>query len=194
MIEQAFSLSPYPAPDNPEILITGTISLQQDLLQLHYAVAGDIEGIVLPSRSAHPSRKTELWMGTCFECFLAIPDLPDYWELNFSPAGDWNAYRMDAYRRVGFREDPSIELVRIETSREDAAAFSLNASVDLSRLLSQDSLLQAGLASVIQTKKGTETYWALAHPALQADFHWRESFILRLEARNHPLRQSAPGG
>ncbi|HSL43915.1 MAG TPA: DOMON-like domain-containing protein [Anaerolineales bacterium] len=198
MTERSFSLIPFSSLDIPAISITGSISLQHDLLKIHYALIGEIQEIVLPSRSVHPGRRDELWMGTCFECFLAVMEQPGYWELNLAPSGDWNAYRMDAYRRIGFREEASIEQVQIEAWRERgpnaADAFYLNASVDLSRLFQRDILLQAGITAVIQMKNGNETYWALSHPAPQADFHVRESFILRLARQTRPLTESAPGG
>ena len=36
---------------------------------------------------------------------------------------------------------------------------------------------------VIETVDGERSYWALAHPAGQPDFHHRDSFTLALETR-----------
>jgi len=177
MNEQSFSLIPFPAPNLPDIAITGNVSRRNNLLALHYSLAGDIDGILLPSTSEHPSRKDDLWKATCFEFFLALRDQPEYWEFNMSPCGDWNVYHMDAYRRVGFREETSIQRLQFEVKRE-AGRFTLNAAVDLHPLVQQTQSLEIGITTIIQTKDGNETYWALAHPAPQADFHLRESFIL----------------
>ena len=129
--------------------------------------------------SRRPARKDELWQTTCFECFLAIPDGPQYWEFNMSPSGDWNVYHMDAYRRVGVREETSIQQLPFAVQK-DVDCFSLEVSVDLDPIIRQENIVQVGISSVIQTKDGIESYWALAHPNPQADFHLRESFILVL--------------
>jgi hypothetical protein len=192
MTEQSFSLIPFPAPAIPDITVTGHISWQGNLLAVSYLLTGKAEDVFLPSPVEHPSRKDDLWRQTCFEFFLAINGQPQYWEFNMSPSGDWNVYRMDAYRRVGFREETSIERLPFEAQKE-ANTFVLNAVVDLSSLFQLDDLLEIAITAVIQTKDGKETYWALTHPAPQADFHLRESFILALAAQTHPLRQSAPG-
>jgi hypothetical protein len=193
MMEQSFSLVVFPAPTIPEITITGHISRRGNLLELHFSLTGNVEDIFLPSPAEHPSRKDELWTRTCFEFFLAQKGQPQYWEFNMSPSRDWNVYRMDAYRRVGFREETSIQQIKFET-RKEANAFVLNVVLDLSPILQPDDLLEMGITSIIQTKNGNETYWALTHPTPQADFHLRESFILELAAQTHPLGQSVPGG
>ena len=192
MTEQAFSLIPFPAPVIPAITVTGYISRQGNLFAAHYLLAGMAQDVFLPSPVEHPSRTDELWRQTCFEFFLAVRGQPQYWEFNMSPSGAWNVYRMDAYRRVGFREETSIQRLPFEARRE-ANTFVLNAVVDLSPIFQLDDLLEVGITAVIQTRHSKETYWALTHPAPQADFHLRESFILALAAQTHPLGQSAPG-
>ncbi|HEX6033130.1 MAG TPA: DOMON-like domain-containing protein [Anaerolineales bacterium] len=191
MTEQSFALIPFPAPALPEITISGQIARRNNLVVLRYSLAGDLQNIVLPARAA-PGRKDDLWKATCFEFFIAIKNRPHYWEFNLSPSGDWNVYRMDAYRRVGFREETSFQQLPFET-KQAASAFELNIAVDLSPILPSQEEIEAGIAAIIQTRDGSETYWALAHPARQADFHRRESFILRLAAQTHPVEQVAPG-
>ena len=194
MTEQPFSLIPFPAQNIPDITITGKISLQNDLLVLHYSLLGKIGNVLLPAASASPRRKNELWKTTCFEFFLAIKDQPGYWEFNMSPSGDWNVYRMDAYRRAGFREETSIQRLQLEAKRE-AGMFVLSAAIDLNPIFQHgfaSQLLEAGITAIIQTKDGDETYWALAHPAPYADFHLRESFTLALAGETHLAQQPAP--
>jgi hypothetical protein len=193
MSVQAFSLVPFPAGTIPEITITGTISRRDRLLDLHYELAGNLREIILPSPSSSPGRKAELWKTTCFEFFLARKDQPQYWEFNMSPSGDWNVYRMDAYRRIGFKEEASVQPLSFEWQKV-ANVVTLDAKIDLNPIFQLDDLVEAGITAVIQTKDGSETYWALIHPAPQADFHLRESFILPLARQTHLLRQSALGG
>ncbi len=179
MTQQSFALIPFPAPNIPEINITGNISRQNNLLALRYAIAGDIEHILLPAPSPNPSRRNELWKMTCFEFFLAIQGQPQYWEFNMSPSGDWNVYCMDAYRRIGFGEETSIQRLQFEV-RKETGLLILDATINLTPLLSEQQPLEVSVTAVIQTKDGDETYWALTHPAPQADFHLRESFICPL--------------
>ncbi len=191
MTRQSFSLIPSPGPNIPNIAITGTIARQNSVLTLHYSLTGDMKKIFLPSRSAHPCRKDELWKRTCFEFFLAVKDQPQYWEFNLSPSGDWNVYRMDAYRRIGFREETSIQRLQFEVEKSERL-FTLEAAIDLSPIPHMEQDLEIGVTTIIQTQDGNETYWALVHPAPQADFHKRESFTLALAGRTRLSPRSAP--
>ena len=193
MIEQTFTLIPFPGVDIPAISLTGILSLDHHVLNLHYALTGDLESVLLPSDSLSARRKDELWKGTCFEFFLAIKNEPGYWEFNMSPSGDWNVYRMDAYRRMGFREETAISQLPILFKKE-WNNFLLEASVELTSIIPPEEELQMGITAIIQTKDGNETYWALTHPAHHADFHLRDSFILPLAAQTHPSAQSALDG
>lgn len=193
MTESSFSLIPFTAPNIPSISITGKISLQSNIITLHYLLAGKIEEILLPTKSMNPTRKDDLWKMTCFEFFLAIKDQSQYWEFNMSPSGDWNVYHMDAYRRIGFREETLIQRLPFDVQSE-AGAFHLNALVDLHPILQPDQFLEFGITAIIQTTEGNETYWALTHPASAADFHLRESFILGLAEQTHPAQQSVLDG
>jgi hypothetical protein len=193
MSEHFFSLIPFPASNIPAISITGGISLQDRFLSLHYSVAGNIDEILLPRLSARPSRRNDLWKATCFEFFLAIKDQPGYWEINLSPSGDWNVYRMDAYRRIGFREETAISELPFEFMKR-ADGYSLGLSLDLMFLPPSHQGLQMAITAIIQTKAGDETYWALAHPAPQADFHLIESFILALAGPARLSARAASGG
>jgi hypothetical protein len=192
MSGQSFALIPFPASNIPALSITGKVSLQDHVLEMHYSLEGSLEAVLLPGPSLRPSRKDELWQATCFELFLAIGDKSGYWEFNLSPSGDWNVYRMDAYRRIGFREESAIRGVQFEVQKQ-ADLFRLHASVDLRTIWQPGEFLEIGIAAVVQTRDGNTTYWALTHPASQADFHRRESFILLLAGQTHPARPSAPG-
>lgn len=193
MSESSFRLIPFPSARVPAVSLTGRLSFENRILSLHYVLVGSLEDISLPPISPGPARRGELWKATCFEFFLAVPDEPGYWEFNVSPSGDWNAYRMDAYRRVGFREETLI-------SRPDShfrmlsGEYRLDVSVDLTPLILPRQEAVMGIAAILQTKDGGETYWALAHPAPQADFHLREAFILQLAGRTHPVGRSARAG
>jgi hypothetical protein len=179
MTEHSFSLVPFPDPEIPDIAISGTIVRDHNVLTVHYSLVGDVERISIPAAVPQPTRQSELWTSTCFEFFLAVPDRPDYWEFNLSPSGNWNVFRMDAYRRAGFREETRIDKLQL-TCLNTGGKCTLDGAVDLRPILASGEPIRAGITSVIQTIQDGQTYWALVHPAPEADFHLRESFILPL--------------
>lgn len=189
MTERSFSLLPFPAPNIPAISITGKISLHSNIVDLRYFLTGGIEDILLPATSINPGRKGELWKMTCFELFLAIKGEPQYWEFNLSPSGDWNIYRMDAYRRIGFREEASLRRLPFEVRREENA-FHLSALIDLHSMIEAGQILEFGITAVIQTGDGKESYWALSHPSPDPDFHLRESFTIEMAEQTRLAPQS----
>ena len=175
---QTFNLIVYPGGDTPKIQITGEIDRVENVLSLHYAVHGEIENILLPA-STTPTRKDDLWRATCFEFFIALPGCPEYWEFNMSPSSEWNVYRMDAYRQVNMREETIICQLPFEFQK-DAGGYLLDISVDLNSIIQPKQSLQVGITAIIQTKDESETYWALAHPGIHADFHLRDSFNIEV--------------
>ena len=179
MTEQSFSLIPFPNPHLPDIQITGRISRQAKFLNICYSMAGNISNIHFPRISNPPKRRDELWKATCFEFFITQPDDPQYWEFNLSPSSDWNIYHMDAYRRLGFREETSIQRLPFSVQREPGC-LSAEATVDLSPIISEANPIQVAIASIIHSNDRHETYWALTHPNPQPDFHLRDSFTLVL--------------
>lgn len=193
MTERSFRLIPFPSARVPSVSLTGRFSFENRILSLHYSLVGDLEDIFLPPISPDPARRDELWKATCFEFFLAVRDEPGYWEFNISPSGDWNVYRMDAYRRVGFREETLLSWLHSEF-KELSAEYWLDVSVDLTPLIRPGHEMFMAITAILQTKDGSETYWALAHPAAQADFHLREGFILPLARQTHPSERSARAG
>lgn len=176
----SFELVPYPASDLPNIQITGQIERTENRLSIRYAVTGEIDSVLLPALSNFPSRQHDLWRATCFEFFIAIKDQPRYWEFNMSPSGNWNVYAMDAYRQVNMREELAFTQLPFEFKKNDDE-ITLDISVDLNLILEPNQVLQIGITAIIQTVDENETYWALAHPGPNADFHLRESFILVVE-------------
>ena len=193
MIGRTFRLVPFPAPEIPEISFRGTFTLEHHFLTLQYCLSGNLGSVRLPPTSPMPGRRNELWKETCFEFFLALKDQPDYWEFNLSPSGDWNVYRMDAYRRIGFREETAISQLPFEF-RKESDEYSLGVSVDLTSIVRAGHELLMVVTAILHTRDGKETYWALTHPAPQPDFHAREGFILLLAGQTHPLAGSALDG
>ncbi|HXD09887.1 MAG TPA: DOMON-like domain-containing protein [Anaerolineales bacterium] len=179
-LHKSFKLIPYPASNIPALEITGTVLRIDNQIALRYFVRGDeVRKILFPDTSSFPARHDDLWQATCFEFFIAIEGQPQYWEFNMSPSRDWNVYAMDAYRQVNMREEFAFTQLPFEFRKTNADVL-LDISLDLNPVVQSENSLEIGVTTIIQTNDGNETYWALAHPGEQADFHLRESFILEL--------------
>jgi hypothetical protein len=109
MILEVLQLAPHPdMPPRAVPSVACSLSWQDPG---HWA-AGFIVGaapdaLALPA-AVMPSRADGLWQRTCFELFLRDPDTGGYLEFNFSPSGEWAAYRFDGYR-AGMRPLPLAE-------------------------------------------------------------------------------------
>jgi hypothetical protein len=83
-------------PDSPSVAVK---SIDVEIappragsLELSYIVTGQMRSVRMPSAAAN-ARSDGLWRHTCFEAFIrAAPDT-EYYELNFSPSGQWAAYQ-----------------------------------------------------------------------------------------------------
>lgn len=163
----------------------------QARLQLHYRLAG-AEALVLPPMGRPPQRLEGLWQHTCLEAFLAPAGVQTYWEFNLSPCGDWNVYRLEAYRD-GLRAEPfyaalpfTVQLHRgtPETSRQCSIPgpilLELSLSCPLPPALAAAPELEMGLSAVVESPTAAISYWALHHPGPEADFHDRRGWTLRL--------------
>ena len=178
---QKFRLVSHSAHESLDIDIVGEILRVENQLIIDYKVTGDVGDILLPAQTI-PARRDDLWKTTCFEFFLTISGHEKYWEFNMSPSGEWNVYRMDAYRRVGFREETDIQQLPFNF-QNDADGYSLHIAVDLTPILPPEHRIQIGIAAVVQTTDGNESFWALEHPETSTplpDFHLRESFVIEV--------------
>lgn len=126
-------------------------------------------------------RRDGLWQTTCFELFIKEANTDscfEYFEFNFSPSTEWAAYKFERYRDgrvdVSLSVDPFIER-GLENDQ-----YVIEVDVDLSDIPPRQ--LQIGLSAVIEENDGTKSYWALAHPPGQPDFHHGDCFALQLAA------------
>jgi hypothetical protein len=148
-------------------------------LTISYTMTGRIADIAVPPLRA-AARSKDLWQRTCFEAFVRPSDGLAYYEFNFSPSYEWAAYRFAKYR-VGMSDADGIGPVKID-ARSDRDSYTLRASLlfDGSFELARARSWQLGLSAVIEETSGRKSYWALAHPSNQPDFHHPDCFI-------HPL-------
>lgn len=122
----------------------------------------------------------DLWRQTCFELFLAS-QAPGYYELNFSPSGEWAAYGFQQYRQGQPMNDPELA-PRVDVRRwEDS--LKLDALVTLRGPMAShaDSRLRLGVSAVVEDAGGRLAYWALCHPGPTPDFHHPEAFALEID-------------
>ena len=148
-------------------------------LELSYIVAGQMSSIRMPVAAAN-ARSDGLWRHTCFEAFIRASSDIGYYELNFSPSGQWAAYQFSGYRN-GMRVADEITGVPIEV-RSSPDGCVLRASLDPDRFagLPPERAWRIGLSAVIEDTNGDISYWALAHPPGKPDFHHRDAFALKL--------------
>jgi hypothetical protein len=155
-------------------------SRAQGALALTYRIEGEIPRLAIPV--AGPSQRADdLWKQSCFEAFLQADGGGGYLEFNFSPSGNWAAYRF-AGRRRG-RESPELMAPRMEVRRgPDWLAMHIQLLLTGIAEFAHDKPVSAGLTAVIEDEHGGLSYWALAHGAAQPDFHDPATFTLRMPA------------
>ena len=146
-------------------------------LVLQYLVTGKMRDLRIPPVST-PARTDELWQHTCFEAFLRAPPAAVYYELNFAPSTQWAAYRFSGYRS-GRTVASDIGAPRFKV-QSDADSYELQASLDLDHLSNRPSGWRLGLSAVIEEADGQKSYWALAHPLGEPDFHHIDNFAHEL--------------
>ena len=144
-------------------------------LILRFQVNG-AEALAVPEFAGR-GRADDLWQATCFELFLKDREGEGYLECNFSPSERWAAYRFTAYRE-GRTDAPLAQGPEIASSAGEHL-FILTATLDTALLEGADS---AGISAVIVEKDGTKSYWALAHPPGDPDFHAPACFAATLPA------------
>ena len=167
-------------PANPQRFhqrVDATIARAADGgLVLGYRIQGLNLDLHVPTPHT-PAPAEALWKTTCCELFIGPSARPTYREFNFSPSGQWAAYRFRAYRDRdnGFVPPaaPQLELQR------HASGFRLSARI-APELLPPGRVFNIGLSAVVEAADGGKSYWALAHAAAQPDFHLRPSFTLTL--------------
>jgi hypothetical protein len=159
---------------------------QTHSLMLAYVVTGKISDLLMPPVAA-AARTDELWQHTCFEAFVRSLPGAAYYEFNFAPSTQWAAYQFSGYRR-GMRVATEIKApsIAVESSPEH---FILQASLELDQLWIPapsggvaigDTMWRLGLSAVVEEANGRRSYWALAHPPGEADFHHPDGFTLKL--------------
>jgi hypothetical protein len=153
---------------------------ETDLLVLDYAVQGDLSRLRVPLKRT-AQRVDELWKHTCCEAFVVTDDSPGYYELNFSPSGEWSAYRFSAYRTGMAPADgvgvPTTTVVIGQSALRLEAAIAMSA---IREWKESGRRLRLALAAVVEEQDGRLSYWAQHHAGAQPDFHHPEAFVFEI--------------
>jgi hypothetical protein len=174
-------LLPHPSQkaDAPRAQLHATLVINGSDLSAEFEYVNDpneSSALVIPAlHEGSPSRKDNLWQATCFELFLQPESRNNYWEINFSPRGDWNIYAFDGYRE-GMKNETRLGAVQLNELQAEEKRCVCKFNVSLLGLALRHFEMRIGLTAVIQTSDGKKTYWALKHASEKPDFHKPESF------------------
>ena len=179
-------LRPYPGTEHIHPVQMQVNLLWDDpRLILSFELQGDLdrfESLRAIEGSAKGERKNELWLSTCFECFLKREDGEPYLELNFSPEGHWAAYSFETYRS-GMRS-PSLVNPPVVSAQSRKNFFRIEASVDLRGTDFSEGPLLASPSAILKDRSGESSYWALVHSQSKPDFHHPQQFTLKLSSKD----------
>jgi len=154
------------------------------VLRLHYELRADPEQVRIPARAPGGGRADRLWAHTCFEAFIQAEGSAAYLELNFSPSGEWAAYRFDSYRQgmvaAELQEPPRMALRRAGDRLELEAEARLGEAWPAGGPAALGGGVRIGVSAVVEDRHGRLSYWALRHPPGRPDFHHPHGFSLAL--------------
>lgn len=171
-----FTLIPHPSAPSTTVerITVAATRPTRDTIALRYCIHGDLDAIRWPA-PAEPAFAHELWMHTCFEAFVA-GEGDFYRELNLSPSTRYAIYDFNGYR--GAMRDAAERDIRLHFDR---ASATLTAEVTMPALADVPEW-RLGLTTVIEDASGAKSFWALAHPRDEPDFHNQAGFVARLAA------------
>ncbi len=143
-----------------------------------YTLTGDTAGLRIPLATA-PGPADGLWQHTCFEAFVAAEGEAAYREFNFSPSGQWAAYRFAGERQRD--TSPATDLPAPVMQRAiTPTRLTLDVHLPRAALPSPAQHLVLALCAVVEEHDGRLSYWALQHPQARPDFHHPAGRALRL--------------
>ena len=178
----AAALVRHPSSPSPARSVEASFDLNEcGEATFRYWVRGaTAELLIAPTRT--PRRRSNLWETTCFEAFIRPAGGEGYVEFNFSPSGEWAAWRLDGYR-AGFRPAPDCPPPVMRRTQR-LGAFDLAVTLAFDWLPFAPARL--GLSAILEDRTGGKSFWALRHPPGAPDFHHADCFAYELTERPHP--------
>lgn len=163
-------LIPHPSnPPGPIERVSVMLERRGGRLWLRYVIEGRVDEVALPTTAA-PERTDELWRHTCFEVFVETDG--GYREFNLAPSSQWASYRFTGYKQDMADADEVAVVAPLDLADDQIA---LEAEVDLPRPVGR-----LAVSAVIEASDGSISYWALAHPTPEPNFHHPDAFTLTL--------------
>ena len=147
-------------------------------LQLVCAIAGDISALRVPA-ATRPGPADGLWQHTCLEAFVSAKGDAGYREFNFSPSGQWAAYRFASERQRDTSAAPDLP-APVTQLAITPTLLSLDVHLPLAALAASAQPFELALCAVVEELDGRLSYWALQHPRDRPDFHLPAGRSLRL--------------
>jgi hypothetical protein len=173
-----FSAALHPHPDHPPLGVSAIeariIGHDGNWLRVRWRIEGS-GGLVIPPFAGR-GRADGLWKSTCFELFLRVPGAKAYIELNLSPSERWAAYDFADYRCEMTAHDMPREP---ECTLRRGSTFAIfDATIPGAGLPGRP--WELGISAIIEEEGGVISYWALAHPPGEPDFHHPACFAATL--------------
>lgn len=178
---QRHILQPFSPESTPgDCQIDTLISNDSSRLKIVFELAAKLDVLVIPAfEPSKARRKDNLWEGTCFEIFLGPSGLPNYWEFNLSPLGNWNVYSFAGYRE-GMKPDLHFDKLLYEIEILSENKLKLETAID-TKLFKSFSGIDVGLSAVLERSDGVKSYWSMSHPEDIPDFHAREGWLIHFD-------------
>jgi glutaredoxin-related protein len=170
-----FSLIPFDPQSAPKIYIESELNKTNESIFISYKLQGDLSSIELGDGNPKHAREIKLWEKTCFELFIKDNN-NSYIEFNFSPDFEWNCFYFEK-KGNALEEYKKMELVKFDILFSNEVVHVI---VELHNNMFPDHFfdgsLSAGISSVIKSKNGILSYWALSHEDQRPNFHHFDSF------------------
>ncbi len=147
-------------------------------LRLAYTIAGNMAALRVPAATG-PGPADGLWQHTCLEAFVAAEGDAAYREFNFSPSGQWAAYRFAGERQRDTTTAPDLPAPVMQLAITPTL-LTMSVHLPLAALPSSTAHVELALCAVIEEHDGRLSYWALQHPQARPDFHHPAGRTLRL--------------
>lgn len=173
------ALKCHPAtPAGLALEVSVSVGWTPEALRLVYTLSGHTAALRIPP-ATEPAPADGLWQHTCLEAFVAAEGETAYREFNFSPSGQWAAYRFagERQRDSALAPDMPAPLMQLAIT---PALFTLDVYLPRAALPSPAPHLALALCAVIEEHDGRLSYWALQHPKARPDFHHPAGRALRL--------------
>jgi hypothetical protein len=172
-----FNLIPFNLDNAPKINIEVELNQNQDCLFISYRIREGVELINLGCGTPKKERATGLWENTCFELFLKNKT-NQYIEFNFSPCFEWNCFyfnkKGDELKEWNKMQRPETDILLSQDHFLHFSVIKKNLFPD--GFFDNEDKLDVGITTVIKSKSGQMSYWALSHNDIRPNFHHFDSF------------------